>query len=384
MNFKRIGILTSGGDCPGLNAVIRAVVKTATRKGWEVYGITHGTDGFIEIAEGKKNPEYFKIDQHSFDIPGQRGLDILLFLSGSVLGCRGKKEPLPDEKEKILTGYQKLNLDALVAIGGDGSLDIIYQYAQEGNWNLIGIPKTIDNDVPLTEKVIGFNTAVDIVATALYNLTFTAASHDRVMIVEVMGRDAGHLALQAGIAGGADVILIPELTRQLDDTVIEKVCYKIAQIHQDKRNFALIAIAEGIRDRDGKEQKEIGIGNYLKNQIEDYSNQHCDPTQPGFCGLAEKVEIRVTALGHIQRSSPPSSLDRLLASAFGVKAVDLIEQGEFNQMVVLQKGKVQSIPLEKLIPLIHDCCVLKKCSSPVKADDFIVKTATDLDICLGI
>ena len=399
--IKRIGILTSGGDCPGLNAVIRAVVKAAAHKAadknevWQVYGIPSGTDGFIDLVDGKYTAKDFEIDEHRFNILGQEGLDILLFLSGSVLGCRGKKAltdaQQKEEEEKILQGYELLRLDALIAIGGDGSLDIIYNLAQERNnlklaqdpskkselerykkWNLIGIPKTIDNDVPFTERVIGFNTAVDIVATSLYNLTFTAASHDRVMIAEVMGRDAGHLALHAGIAGGADVILIPELTPKLDEVVIDKVCDKIAQIHKGKRNFALIAIAEGVRDREGKEQKDIGIGNYLKKQIEN--------------SLAEKVEMKVTILGHLQRSSPPSSLDRLLASNFGVKAVDLIDKGEFNQMVVLQEGKVQNIPLEQVMPYIHECRTpgQERCSSPVNPGGFMVKTARDLDICLGI
>lgn len=391
MSIQRIGILTSGGDCPGLNAVIRAVVKAATRKNkeaavWEVYGIPHGTDGFINLVDEEDDkPHPFQIEEHSFDIPGQRGLDILLFLSGSVLGCRGNKKLTPEEQkleeEKILQGYQKLNLDALIAIGGDGSLDIIYQYAQRGNWNLIGIPKTIDNDVPFTERMIGFDTAVDIVATALYNLTFTAASHERVMIAEVMGRDAGHLALQAGIAGGADVILIPEVVTKLDEIVIEKVCRKIAQIHRDKRKFALIAIAEGVKNHEG--QKQDYIGEYLKKQIEDYTSKHCDRTQPEFCGLAEKVEIRVTTLGHLQRSSPPSTLDRLLATAFGVKAVELIEEKKFNQLVVLQGGKVDSIDLDKVMPHIHSCRQQDRCSHQVENDDFMLKTAEEIGICLG-
>ena len=221
---KRIGILTSGGDCPGLNAVIYAVVKYASIfKHWQVYGIPNGTDGFIDIADGSSQIEDFELHEHSFDIPGQKGINVLLFLSGSVLGCRGKKSPRPGESAKILDGYRQMGLDALIAVGGDGSLEIIADLAQAGNWNLVAVPKTIDNDVPLTERLVGFDTAVDTVASALHNLSFTAASHDRVMIVEVMGRDAGHLALHAGIAGGADVILIPELVPCVTERVVASI-----------------------------------------------------------------------------------------------------------------------------------------------------------------
>jgi 6-phosphofructokinase 1 len=255
---KRIGILTSGGDCPGLNAVIYAVTKAAAHKGWKVYGIPNGTDGLLELGDLRLNTmpiiwlllreinslagilflckslESLEIDEHTFDIPGQKGMNVLLFLGGSVLGCRGQKnypskeeekeKILADEKKKILRGYKELALDALIAVGGDGSLEIIDDLASEGGWNLIAIPKTIDNDVPSTEQVVGFNTAVEVVAAHLRDLSNTAAAHDRVMIVQVMGRDAGHLALQAGIAGGADAILIPELTPILNEQVIGRIC----------------------------------------------------------------------------------------------------------------------------------------------------------------
>jgi ATP-dependent phosphofructokinase / diphosphate-dependent phosphofructokinase len=227
---KRIGILTSGGDCPGLNAILYAVLKYASSLSWTVFGISNGTDGFIDIAQKRCQPEDLRIDEHSFDIPGQKGMGVLLFLSGSVLGCRGKKHRDPREDELICQGYRMMNLDVLIAIGGDGSLDIISDLAQRDGWNLVAIPKTIDNDVPGTERVVGFDTAVEVVSTALYNLTFTAASHDRVMIVQVMGRDAGHLALNAGIAGGADVILLPELVPSITEHVIRQTCSKIAHI----------------------------------------------------------------------------------------------------------------------------------------------------------
>ncbi len=229
---KRVGILTSGGDCPGLNAVIRAVIKCATQKGWEVFGIPYGTQGFLDLESGSVRLEDLRLWEHGYDIPGLLGgLDILQFLSGSILGALNKGNPSdPAIAEDILKGYQHLELDALIAIGGDGSLDIIHDLAQRGHWQWVAIPKTIDNDVPFTQQSIGFDTAVNTVTKVLYDLTFTAASHDRIMVVQVMGRDAGHLTFHSGVAGGADVILIPELTRCLSDTVLDNFCQHIAQL----------------------------------------------------------------------------------------------------------------------------------------------------------
>ncbi len=178
----KIGILTSGGDCPGLNAVIRAVVKCATQRGWAVYGIPYGTHGLISLEQGSCSPKDLRLHDHGFDIPGMlHGVDILQFLSGSILGALNKGDPgNPTIAQEILAGYRLLNLDALIALGGDGSLDIIDNLAQQGGWNWVAIPKTIDNDVPFTERCLGFDTAVDTVTQALYDLTFTAASHSRI------------------------------------------------------------------------------------------------------------------------------------------------------------------------------------------------------------
>jgi 6-phosphofructokinase 1 len=263
MNPKRVGILTSGGDCPGLNAVIRAVVKASTLKGWEVYGIPYGTDGFMEIAHGHCQAGDLLLTKHGYTLPGMlKGLDVLQFLSGSILGSLSKGHPeQPDIAAAILKGYEMLQLDALIVIGGDGSLDIIYDLAQKGNWQMIAIPKTIDNDVPFTDVAVGFSTAVDIVTQALYDLTFTAASHERIIIVQVMGRDAGHLTLHAGIAGGADIILIPEITPALTPTVIEGCCHQLVNLRQSGRHFALIVISEGVKDQ--QQQREKYIADYL-------------------------------------------------------------------------------------------------------------------------
>jgi 6-phosphofructokinase 1 len=381
-NKKHIGILTSGGDCPGLNAVIRAVVKCATHKGWLVYGIPFSTDGFIDLYRGKCKPEDLKLKDGGYDIPGLiHGLDVLQFLSGSVLGSLSKGNPnRPEIAQEILKGYEVLNLDALIAVGGDGSLEIIYDLAKQGNWNLIAIPKTIDNDVPFTERSVGFDTAVNIVTDALYDLTFTAASHERIIVVQVMGRDAGHLALHSGIAGGADIILIPELVSQLNDPLIEQICSRIAKIRRDGRKFALIVIAEGVQNLEGKKEKYIA--DYLADRIFECSQQLCQTNQEEFCELNE-LDIRSTVLGHLQRSRIPSSFDRLLATVFGIKAVHLICERRFNQMVIWENGKVDSKSLEKVMPIIKWCHQEKRCADPVDSNGFMVQTARDLGIYLG-
>lgn len=381
---KRIGILTSGGDCPGLNAVIRAIVKCANRReGWEVYGIPYGTDGFIEVAKGNRQPEELRLWEHGYDIPGVlQGLDLLQFFSGSVLGSLSKGDTRePEVAQRILEGYKKLELDALISLGGDGSLDIIYELAQKGNWNLIGIPKTIDNDVPFTERSVGFDTAVDTVTAALYNLTFTAASHERVMVAQVMGRDAGHLALHAGIAGGADVILLPELTPIINEEEVRRICEKIASLRKEMRRFALVVVAEGVEHKDRRHSREIGY--YVAEQIKEYSKRFCNAGEAHFCGMDE-MDTRVTVLGHLQRSGTPSSFDRLMATNFGIKAVDLVAAEQYNRLVVWEGGKVESKPLEPVIQHIRRCHGERRCASPVDPYGFMVETARSLGIYVGL
>ena len=380
--MKKIGILTSGGDCPGLNAIIRAVVKCASQKGWEVYGIPYGTDGFLMLEQKKCRSDDLKLKEHGYDLPGLlHGIDILQFLSGSILGSLSKGNPGDKAiAQTIIQGYQDLELDALIAVGGDGSLDIIYDLAQQGQWNIIGIPKTIDNDVPFTDRSIGFDTAVDKVTSALYDLTFTAASHDRTMVVQVMGRNAGHLALRSGIAGGADIILIPELTPQIDANLINNICIRIAQLRESGRKFALIAIAEGVKNLQG--EKEKYIGDYLAQKIDEISHKLCLSDKPEFCNL-DKIETRATVLGHMQRSGIPSSYDRLLAATFAKKAVDLIADEDYNQLVVWQNGEVQSQPLDKVVAYIKKCHQQGVCPSPVNPDGFLAQTARSLGIYLG-
>jgi 6-phosphofructokinase 1 len=353
--IKRIGILTSGGDCPGLNMAIRAVVCHATSVyGWEVLGIPYATQGLLE---GKA----IALNLHGLDL---HGIDPLLSMGGTILGSINKGDTLA-QAEQLNASYRSLGLDALIVIGGDGSLAILREVAKKGNWNLVGIPKTIDNDVALTERAIGFDTAVNTVTDALTRLTYTAASHDRVMVVEVMGRTAGHLALNSGIAGGADVILIPEIPYS-----IPKVCQKLREL-RDKwgRKFAIVVVAEGARTAEGTlscytdslgEVRLRGIGQYITEHI-----SACSETT---------VETRLTILGHVQRGGMPSAGDRTLAAAFGQAAVDLVAQAQFDRMVAWQNGTVTSVPLE---------AVVTQSPSLVNPHGCLVQTAKALGIYIG-
>ena len=297
---KRIGVLTSGGDCAGLNAVIRAVVLRAINTyGWQVIG-----------------------------------------------------------------GYRELDLDALVVLGGDGSFRIMRRLAEQGDIDLVGIPKTIDNDISKTENAIGFVTAVNVATEALDRLQPTAASHSRLMIMEVMGRDAGHIAIASGLAGGADVILIPEIPYRL-----ETIGAKIEALRKKEgRNFALMVVAEGVKtetgeavtvtDTDAKGRPRYGgIGTYLGERLRTLTG----------------ADTRVTTLGHVQRGGVPSATDRILGSAFGVRAVDLIAEGRFGRMVVWQNRRVVDVPIEDTIATHRR----------VDVDGDLVKTARGLGVCFG-
>jgi ATP-dependent phosphofructokinase / diphosphate-dependent phosphofructokinase len=354
---KRIGILTSGGDCAGLNAVIRAVTRCAVDVyGWEVLGICKATHGLMS-----RPPEAIPLDITQ--------VDSLLTMGGTILGTTNKGDPfafpmsdgtLIDRSSEIIEGYQQLDLDALIGIGGDGSLAILRKLAQQGGINLIGIPKTIDNDVGITERSIGFDTAVNIATEALDRLHFTAASHNRVMIVEVMGRDAGHIALNAGIAGGANIIMIPEIPYK-----IENICQHIKKRQARGQDYSIAVVSEAVCTESGRviEQGHFadcrlgGIGQYLAEQITKTSG----------------AETRVTVLGHTQRGGISSPLDRILASAFGVAAVELIAQEKYDRMVAWQDRQVTSIPISEAI----------KNYRAVDLEDTLVKTARGLGICLG-
>jgi phosphofructokinase-like protein len=355
---KRIGILTSGGDCAGLNAVIRAVVHRAVSAyDWEVLGICQATNGLMA-----RPPHVRRLDIAE--------VDPILAVGGTVLGTTNKGNPFAfpladgtvcDRSTEIIEGYHSLGLDAMIGIGGDGSLAILHRIARQGGINLVGIPKTIDNDIGVTERSIGFDTAVNIATEALDRLHFTAASHSRVMVLEVMGRDAGHIAISAGIAGGADVILIPEIPY-----TISKICQKIQERQERGQNFSLVVVAEAVRTESGDPVMKPeslgqfrlgGVGHYLADRISACSG----------------AETRVTVLGHVQRGSVPSPLDRLTAAAFGVAAVDLIAEEQYDRIVTWQNRQVVSVPILEAIAQY----------SAVDPTSTLVKTARGLGICLG-
>ncbi|MEB3174209.1 MAG: ATP-dependent 6-phosphofructokinase [Cyanobacteriota bacterium] len=354
---KRIGILTSGGDCAGLNAVIRAAVRHAIGTyGWEVVGIREATQGLMSAP-----PKTI-----TFDLGN---VDSLLVMGGTVLGTTNKGNPfafpmpdgsVKDRTEEIIAGYRSLNLDALIGIGGDGSLAILRKICQQGGINLVGIPKTIDNDVGATELSIGFDTAMNIATEALDRLHFTAASHNRVMVLEVMGRDAGHIALAAGIAGGADIILIPEIPYHID-----VICDTIRRRQARGKHFCLVMVSEAVRTQRGEsvtlsqqgEDRYGGIGKYIAEEIAQHTG----------------AETRVTVLGHIQRGGIPSPFDRLLGTMFGVAAVDLIAQEKYDQMVAWRNRQVICVPIAEAIQTYQT----------VDLEGSFVKTAKALGICLG-
>jgi ATP-dependent phosphofructokinase / diphosphate-dependent phosphofructokinase len=348
---KRLGILTSGGDCPGLNAVIRAIVSHATLTyDWQVFGIPYATQGLLER-------QMIPLHVHSFDL---RGIDPLLSMGGTILGTINKGNTLACMDE-IIASYQALQLDALIGIGGDGSIAILSQLALQGNWQFIAIPKTIDHDVALTERAIGFDTAVNTITDALNRLTFTAASHDRVMVVEVMGRKAGHLALHSGIAGGADVILIPEIPYS-----IETICGHLAELRDRwQRKFAIVVVAEGIHPAQD--------ASYLLNQKPSCSRGQYIADCIAKCS-AYPVDTRVSVLGHIQRGGIPLALDRLTAAGFGKTAVDLIAKDQSNQMVAWQNGQVVAVSIAQV-------CELSPLA--VKPESNLVQTARALGIYVG-
>jgi 6-phosphofructokinase 1 len=354
----RIGILTSGGDCAGLNAVIRAVVLRAVRGyGFEVIGIHEATDGLMQRppAASPLSPESVR------GILFQGGTILRTTNRGNPFGVPGPDGVVRDRSADVLEGYRMLGLDALIGVGGDGSLAILRRLAGLGGWNLVGIPKTIDNDLGHTERAVGFSTAVTVATEALDRLHVTAASHNRVMVLEVMGRDAGHIALTAGIAGGADVILIPEIAYDM-----ERVCEKIEERRRMGRNFSLVVVAEAVRTPEG--------------EVATYADAHGRVRYGGIGRtIADEIarrtgaETRVTILGHVQRGGSPVPLDRVLGSAFGVAAVDLVAQGRFDRMVAWQNRRVVDVPLAEAV----SCC------QRVDPNDTLVHTARGLGISFG-
>jgi ATP-dependent phosphofructokinase / diphosphate-dependent phosphofructokinase len=367
--IKRIAVNTGGGDAPGLNAVIRAVVLSALGRGWEVVGIRRGYEGLIDTDQ------LMPLTRDSV-----RGITNL---GGTILGTTNRGNPFqreivhPDGRKetidlsaRIVKNFHDLKLDGLIAIGGDGSLTIAHHFAQKGI-PIIGVPKTIDNDLSSTAVTFGFDTAVTVATEALDRLHSTAEAHDRVMVVEVMGRTSGWIALHAGLASTADVILLPEIPYDM-----ESVCDKIRQREADGRHFSIVVVSEGARPKDGdfvtregkpssassaeapfvKEMRLGGVGERVARAIEEKNGK----------------ETRCVVLGHLQRGGTPTTFDRLLALRFGAAAVRLMEAGEQGVMVALDPPEILAVPLADAIQRRH-----------VPLDCDTIATARDLGICLG-
>jgi 6-phosphofructokinase 1 len=325
----RIGILTGGGDCPGLNAVIRAVTRKGIQEGDNILGILQGWKGLIT-------------GQH--EELTLRAVSGLIHRGGTILHT-SRTNPFKEEGggEKVIATFKRLGLDALVAIGGEDTLGVAYRLFKEYELPVVGVPKTIDNDLSGTDVTFGFDTAVSIATEAIDRLHTTAESHDRVMVVEVMGRHAGWIAVHSGMAGGGDVILIPERPFDLDE-----VSEAISARHARGKNFSIIVVAEGAR-LDSKKVEGVvkqsedldefghvrlgGIGHFLGREIEN---------RTGF-------ETRVTVLGHVQRGGSPTAHDRILATLFGVRAHDLVREGKFGMMAAIVNGRIGEVALEEAV-----------------------------------
>lgn len=338
---QRIGILTAGGDCPGINAAIRGVGKTAIVKyGMEVIGISDGFTGMI-------NKEYHDLTEH--DLSG------ILTLGGTILGTSREKPFKGNSKGKkelskpvlIREHYEQMGLDCLVCIGGNGTLKTAYLLSQEG-LNVVGIPKTIDNDVWGTDVTFGFDSAVNIAAEAIDRLHSTANSHKRIMVIELMGHNAGWLALYSGVAGGGDVILIPEIPYNE-----EKIKEYLVTRAEENKPYSIVVVAEGIKVPQG----EKSPGHYISRRINELTG----------------LETRETVLGYIQRGGSPSPMDRILASRFGATAANMIADRDFGKMVAQRNCTINSVPLAEVAGKTR----------LVELDNPILKQASDMGTSFG-
>ena len=320
----KIGILTGGGDCPGLNPAIRAVVKKSVKSGYEVIGIRDGWKGLIEL-------NYKNLSSET--------ASGILHLGGTILGTsRTNPFATADGPQKVIENIHRIGLDALVAIGGDDTLGVAYKLYGKGV-NTIGIPKTIDNDLSATDFTFGFDSAVNIVMNALDNLRTTAESHHRVLVVEVMGRHAGWIATYGGLAGGADYILVPEKPFTIDE-----VCGSIKRRHNAGKTSSLIVVAEGAVLSEAekmmtKDTRKDAFGHAMLGGVAKF-----------LCEEIEKktgYECRDVVLGHLQRGGSPTAFDRILATRYGIAAVELIQKKDFGKMVALRGNKIIAVSLEE-------------------------------------
>ena len=363
--IKRIAINTGGGDAPGLNAVIRAVVVSAVNRGWECYGIR---DGYNGLLEPKNYPEGGLIPLPKSKVRG------ITHLGGTILGTTNKGNPLKwpvkrkdgklheiDRTDELIKAFQKNKIDALVAVGGDGSLGIANVLSQKG-LRVVGVPKTIDNDLDKTVITFGFDTAVSFATTCIDRLHTTAESHQRVMVVEVMGRYAGWIALECGVSGTADVILIPEIPYD-----IHKIANKIDDRWNIGAHFAIVVVAEGAKPKGGTfsvVSKEIGRAEKLGGAGERVAKEIQDITGK---------ETRCVVLGHLLRGGTPTTFDRLISLRFGAAAVRALDEGQNGVMVALDPPTVRYVPLSEATNRMK--------TVPIDCD--IILTARDLGISFG-
>lgn len=358
---KKVAVLTGGGDCPGLNAVVRAVTKTAINKyGVEVLGVKDGFGGLIE---------------NRFTPLNLQTVSGILPRGGTILGTTNRDNPFhypvvengqkvyKDMSNQVLSNLEGQGVDALVVIGGDGSLSIAKELHDKG-LAVVGVPKTIDNDLSATDVTFGFDTALVTASEALDKLHTTGESHHRVMILEVMGRYAGWIGLEAGLAGGADVILIPEIPFNLD-----KVCAKILERRANGKNFSIVVVAEGAKEQGG----EMVVSKVIEDSA--------DPIRLGGIGnviggaIEQKtgMETRATILGHLQRGGSPTAFDRILGTRYGTAAVDLIMHGQFGHMVSLQTPRIVPVSLSEAVGELRR----------VPLDSDLLTTARAIGISLG-
>lgn len=342
MGIKRVAIMTGGGDCPGLNAVIRAIVRAGKRKyGWEILGVEDAFSGLIDT-------EYkFPRGNRWLEMDDVRGI---IETGGTILGTSNRSDPFnyvvtspegvktcTDVSDVVMANYERLGLDALISIGGDGSMAIAQKFIDKG-MKIVGVPKTIDNDLGGTDQTFGFDTSLNVATEAIDRIRDTAESHDRVMLVEVMGRDAGWIALHAGLAGGADAILIPEIPYQLKP-IADMIRFRRAR----GSNYSIIVVAEGAKPLGGTSsvvEKKLGAMPRLMGAAHRVA-----------LGLEDEVDadMRVTVLGHIQRGGAPSAFDRVLGTRFGECAVELVMAGRFGEMSALRGGAVKGVPIDEAI-----------------------------------
>ncbi|MDF2499966.1 MAG: pfkA2 [Anaerosporomusa subterranea] len=357
---KTIGILTGGGDCPGLNAVIRAAVKTALRRGIRVWGVQNGFGGLVE-------DQMVELDDRSVSGILPRG--------GTILGTTNRDNPFAyaveidgktqyqDMSAKALENLRSKGIEALIVIGGDGSLAIAAKFNALG-LPVVGVPKTIDNDIPGTERTFGFDTAVSIAGEALDRLHTTAESHHRVMVLEVMGRYAGWIALHAGLAGGADCILIPEIPYRM-----ESVLEKISRRRQVGKHFSLIVIAEGAKPENG----EVTISRIVENSHEKIRLGGVGEKLAREVESSTGLESRCTVLGHVQRGGTPTAFDRVLCTRYGVAAAECLVEGVSGCMVALRQDRIIRLPIVDIAGR----------SRQIEPDDELVCAGRAIGICFG-